>query len=460
MDYTIKSGDTLSAIAKANNTTVEALSKANSIADPNKINAGAILKLPETTMAGADINAGDIKGGAPVVETPIVPTKTQTDANAISAFTDEQLKRIEAEKTKTTSALGGDTSKSTTENLITKAQERPTIDTASKLKTELETAGATAISDELKLANTKLGTLKGEVEQLDIKEQTEIDALENSAITRGAIDREKTVIQRKYASQKALKNAEYSAQAATVAALQGNYTIAKDAAKDAVDAYTYDYQQNVKTFDTLFSVYSDSLKDFDTEEKNILQVAAKNAQDTLDKVTAEKKEVVALSVDNPNAGIKITDTLAQAQEKALANPSQKAPNVIGSADTGYLQWNSQTGKWDSVGGVSGAGSGINKATKSDAAEFIVKMDAGLVGWGTAFDAMKTLHPELSNEQIDKMLEREKRKDIQPSGGQLSQWESQSVIWKWLAGDGATLDDETKKQRIMQAGLNPEDFDLL
>ena len=44
--YKIKSGDTLSAIAKKKKTTVAELVKLNSIKDPNKIRAGTTLKLP------------------------------------------------------------------------------------------------------------------------------------------------------------------------------------------------------------------------------------------------------------------------------------------------------------------------------------------------------------------------------------------------------------------------------
>jgi len=44
-NYTIKYGDTLSAIAARNNTTVANLAKLNNIADPNKIQAGASIKL-------------------------------------------------------------------------------------------------------------------------------------------------------------------------------------------------------------------------------------------------------------------------------------------------------------------------------------------------------------------------------------------------------------------------------
>ena len=43
--YTIKAGDTLSAIAKKMNTTVAMLKAANNIKDANKIRAGAKLKL-------------------------------------------------------------------------------------------------------------------------------------------------------------------------------------------------------------------------------------------------------------------------------------------------------------------------------------------------------------------------------------------------------------------------------
>ena len=45
-DYTIQKGDTLSKIAKANNTTVEALASANGIKNVNLIRAGANLKIP------------------------------------------------------------------------------------------------------------------------------------------------------------------------------------------------------------------------------------------------------------------------------------------------------------------------------------------------------------------------------------------------------------------------------
>lgn len=58
--YTIKSGDTLSAIAKEHGTTVDELASLNGIQDVNKIYAGATLKLPGAEIDNTtDVAAGD-----------------------------------------------------------------------------------------------------------------------------------------------------------------------------------------------------------------------------------------------------------------------------------------------------------------------------------------------------------------------------------------------------------------
>jgi len=63
--YKIKSGDTLSQIAKKYNTTVKTLQKINNISDPNKIRAGKSLSvgIPKPQTAGRKVNpyAGQTK---------------------------------------------------------------------------------------------------------------------------------------------------------------------------------------------------------------------------------------------------------------------------------------------------------------------------------------------------------------------------------------------------------------
>lgn len=50
MTYTVKKGDTLSAIAKVFNTTVENLVENNNIQNPNMIYVGQVLVIPENDI--------------------------------------------------------------------------------------------------------------------------------------------------------------------------------------------------------------------------------------------------------------------------------------------------------------------------------------------------------------------------------------------------------------------------
>ena len=60
--YKIKQGDTLTGIAKRNNTTVEALAKANNISNPNRIYAGQDLIIPVAVGGITGTNGGNTAG--------------------------------------------------------------------------------------------------------------------------------------------------------------------------------------------------------------------------------------------------------------------------------------------------------------------------------------------------------------------------------------------------------------
>lgn len=70
MDYTIKPGDNLSTIAKANNTTVGALASLNKLSNPNKIVAGQTLKLGVPTT---NTNVANTAFNAPITQPQAVP---------------------------------------------------------------------------------------------------------------------------------------------------------------------------------------------------------------------------------------------------------------------------------------------------------------------------------------------------------------------------------------------------
>lgn len=82
--YTVKWGDTLSGIAKENNTTVQDLVTKNNIADPNKIYAGQMLTIGDdgpATGAGtvAPVGGGNTSGN-PQTQQPVTQPGTSTPA--------------------------------------------------------------------------------------------------------------------------------------------------------------------------------------------------------------------------------------------------------------------------------------------------------------------------------------------------------------------------------------------
>ena len=97
-DYVIQKGDTLTSIAKANNTTVDALVELNNIEDPDKIIAGDTIKIPgKVVEKGPEEKAPEINSDPPEVDTetktdvtPPDTSKTQENAEKLVNQTDEE----------------------------------------------------------------------------------------------------------------------------------------------------------------------------------------------------------------------------------------------------------------------------------------------------------------------------------------------------------------------------------
>ena len=70
MAYTIRRGDTLSALARKHGTTVAELARLNKIKDPNKIRAGAALTIPGTSLRSQPIERPSPKPGPAVRALP------------------------------------------------------------------------------------------------------------------------------------------------------------------------------------------------------------------------------------------------------------------------------------------------------------------------------------------------------------------------------------------------------
>jgi len=100
MAYKIKKGDTLSGIAKANNTTVKKIMDANpSITNPNVIRAGATIQIPGKTVKTPPATSGTSTGVVSGTATSYAPGSTSvvntgvssTGATQMDKFSPEQL---------------------------------------------------------------------------------------------------------------------------------------------------------------------------------------------------------------------------------------------------------------------------------------------------------------------------------------------------------------------------------
>ncbi len=100
MAYKIKKGDTLSGIAKANNTTVKKIMDANpSITNPNVIRAGATIQIPGKTVktppATSNVSTGIATGSttsvSPGSSTVVTSGISSTGATQMDKFSPEQL---------------------------------------------------------------------------------------------------------------------------------------------------------------------------------------------------------------------------------------------------------------------------------------------------------------------------------------------------------------------------------
>jgi hypothetical protein len=321
---------------------------------------------PNGSVANTNLSANELKSVTnPTLGSPSdLGGNIVTQAKTASEITNQRVKDLEAEKTRAATAMATDlgaTGETPAEALISAAKTRPTVgSTEEKIRTEMETSGATAELAKVKEQNIKVSVLSQELDNLSAEERTKIDALEQTGMSRGAIERESNVINREYASKKAVKNAELGVQTAMLNAYSGNYEAAKSMVGDIVEAYTYDQKQKVDDFDTLFTAYSGWVSSLDEKDQQILTDAREDAKTQLANDRVDKETVVSLMLDNQNAGILTTDTKEEATAKATAY-SKSHPEVaqtVGSAETGYTMYD----KYGNVIGTKGGG-GVTTPTE-------------------------------------------------------------------------------------------------
>jgi len=173
--------------------------------------------------------------------------------------------------------------------------------------------------------------LQQQLADLQTREQAEIERIEKQAIPQPVIDRQILETQNRYNKLRAPIAAQLQAYAAQMQALQGNLTTARQFAQMAVNAATYDEEQQynrLRDFIEMNQTFIDSLT---SDQRYLLNTALTLREQELDRARREKDFVISLMTDPDTApafqGIDINTLTAEdaakiAQEYLAERPAE------------------------------------------------------------------------------------------------------------------------------------------
>ena len=296
MDYTIKQGDTLSAIAKKNNTTVDNLASSNNIKDANKINVGTVLKLPSNV-----ITADNLKN----TQSPIVVPTTPDNFNPapiINDVTSQIASSYEqANKDYNASVAEQQSQANNITNLMAQLANK-TADT----QTANEAAGVnTAIAEQNNYVK-QLAELNAQASSLNRQAQAIPIQLQEQVAGQGVTDAGLAPMQAGELRKNALKALSIGQQADIAsAALTGSQLklqAAQDKAKQAV-ALVYDpIETQLAVKQKQYELNKDLLATIDKKRTEALGVALTQEKTKLDAERKTAEEVSQMIVNASSQG--------------------------------------------------------------------------------------------------------------------------------------------------------------
>jgi len=404
--YVIKSGDTLSALALANGTTVAELMRLNpQITNPNQIYAGKTLTLPGKAAAAGAGGGSDLSG-----------ILTAEAANA--AINSDQDADIAS---KTTS--DAPTTRRTVEDIMAEIEKSVTPDTAAP------TVPDTSAALEDRRAEYGVTDLESQVNDL----QAQLAEVEANKRARVAAERGKAVatnvISGRIGEAERQENERIDALNRQLTAasnlLQTKYGIIDTLMKaDATDyanasaAYDKQFAQNISLFNAAKGIEEANK----SEEQRALDNARANAQIMVNSMASNNQTFDLLS---PGQQATLTRLGVESglgadffKMVAASSSNKEILTTINSDDDStvsviYKDGSQQTFATGIRNRVAGSGSGGSTGPtdedkeiakfRNDAAAFVQKLDDGDIKWGAAWDSLHILYPNASNELIDQML---------------------------------------------------------
>lgn len=314
--YTIKQGDTLSGIAQQYGMNANDLAKSNNIADPNVIQAGANLTVPDSSVSSPKVpntfNAADLNTPSNFDVPPATP----------SAPVDPFVASLDASQKSFQNAYDA-----ANKDVQPIQQERDTLTT--RLQSALDNLkgkGSSLVAEETKLGvpenikqlndlNLQIAQKKGEFDKAAMN-------AENQQIPVGLIQGQQATIRRQQA-------VELGALASVAQALQGNIALAQQTAQRTVDLEFSDKEQEVKNLQTLLSVNTDNLTTAEKKSAAQLSYILDQRQKEIDQAKEERKGVLNLAAQAAQYGADNTTLSKMSQAKTPEEAIAIGGNFLG-----------------------------------------------------------------------------------------------------------------------------------
>jgi len=307
--------------------------KLQHIADPEAFKAGGfdwgnVTELPQPAFqnllsnlgTGKQLTAADFANGASSL---VIPDKDAFDTGQTKNDIDSFYKSQQEQIANTIKAMQ-ERDKQMAEQQAKLQEERQTWKErlfGQPSLSELETTQAEkyGIPEQLQQQQaliTDMGTLRERLDKLDVEMQNQIALMEEQPVSLSYSNREKSRIRETYSRQMANISASLNAKAATLQALQGNLAQAQSFADKAVNAAIYDQEQDFKRFEFFYNENKDFINSLDKSQQRDLDRLLNYQSSELDRLRAEKTQVMNLSLQYPLASITADMTLDEATAAA------------------------------------------------------------------------------------------------------------------------------------------------
>lgn len=342
--YTIKYGDTLSALATKNKTTVAELQRINKITDPNKIIAGQTLNFTEAPAVGSPTTPPNTDINSPITSSDLEKATTLPDPAALADSQKQPTLSSKVSNVAKTVFTGNQLAvdnlrKEQADILATeKAAAQKNVDaTAAEIN---KITNSTQLQDALTASNKKF-----EVEQ-KMQQLTDINskiASAQDALNIGLVyeqDRPSRLqlISGRMNTLKAQGLATIGALQGTASVIQGNLNLAKAYTEETLNAIKDDSARSLTALNTLLNLNSSKLVDLTKEERDSVDARIKSLDDQLKEIDNNKDDVLGFMTSFPTeflkAGVTLLDTKAQALQKMLPYLSEAAKLKLAKANAG------------------------------------------------------------------------------------------------------------------------------